>query len=1129
MRDTLRLLGIIALVALIGFGLMACNDGSTTTNTTIEVPVERPIEMGYPVESDFTYDGFFQVKNTNPNAPAQRVTITPKAGKTDGEVTIFYHKPNGVIDETPPTDIGSYLVTFNVAQSQDGRSWGTAKGLVAGYFTLAEKDAEPIDFIEDDFYIQGTGRFAYDPKQPRAVIITPKSGIYTVISDIRYSDSENIPVEKGTYTVTFVAAPGTGEGGVAYKRTPITVDEKITIWDGEEVDPATFRNNFLISGQSQVFDPQGTRRELKVVPKIGMPAYEKEDLTFYYEGRTVGNDVTVYAKSLLSPWERGNYRVTMDVAAKGIYKAGKDVFVDNLTIGNGGSASSFDADFDSIAFNDDGSTLPWGGAYDYDETEKGIYVWPKTGKSQGIITYYYLPIGLDGKPNYDNVNSIADVFPVDAGEYQVAFTVGQSTTHAATNLPLSGTTAYLKLPTLLVINPIKPVESDFTVVIKEYLSYDPELYIRREVPIGNAVIGPYTYKNIRYPVEINYRGNNANSWINIYYNDATILDPSDESKDWGPVNAGTYDIKFNVKPQSNFLAISLADVGTMTINKNMPLLSHFEITGNTSGVYLATPWTYPGLRRKTETNPPVDNWITSDGLITVTWTAGQPVTTASPNTVVTGIEYKRSATVAETTNWLPATFTDFAGFTVTKATRDTAAGAFDPKFTEDWRHVQEAYKVEDVLQFISPKSVANVSSITYYYTKTATGIGTANPEPSGTRYDYVPQREGRYYVWGEMGTVTTPNPDVNIDYTTSGRKQYNLIENAYPGIPAAFKEWGLVVNPLIIYNMTIFEEWLSFVKPKLNAPGFSEVTNSDEGYQVVFVLGTDDDRGPFNSETYNFTTIPDLDGVFIDNYSFRELLEDCDNPATGAGRLPIYLNFGFGDELDSLGTLPGEYTVDDLNTNFDGLVIAAGAFANLTNITKVTFPFSDFILADAGVEDAASDLGVFEGCSGLKAVPERIVEIGNRAFIGSGVTELALEEEKLAVTRIGASAFEGVDGKGKFKSLTVVNDYTGLLSIESSAFRNTVIEEVSIPESVIEIGEAAFADCEELHIVEFKGDIGAIRDDIEFYPDTFPGDLYYMYRNIQTGGGGKYTRSQDPNENRNSWSNQDNPNIIVLP
>jgi hypothetical protein len=1078
MRNTLRLLGIIALVALIGFGLMACNDGSTTTKE--ELPNQQ-----YPIESDFEYSNFVQEVKPGP----QTVLITPKAGKTDGNIIILYDK-NGIVDDVPPESIGSYLVTFNVAQSSD-KKWGTAKGLVAGYFTITEVGALPITPVLGDFDIKGRGEFKYDGT-PRAVVITPNYN--APITSVRYGNRANpfVPIDEGEYDVEFTVGPG-NDGTVAYNGTTIVIPSGIVIWKGKPVS----REDFLISGRSQIYvaptdQTNLTRRELKVIPKVGKSTGAR---TFWYQSDTVPD---YYKRSELAPWERGTYQVYMDVADEGPngkYRAEPKIFIGDLVIGDrepGRVNLELLKNFDVEAFDTEDN---WGGSYNWDGGPKAVYIEPKIlpdGEElkTGKITVYFTEI-LDDK-TLDFANELVDEWPTDAGAYQVSIAVEESEYYVAGN---RGNALTVGSP--LVIVPILPQESDFDVILTEYVDNVQRIQIGTRVPIGKDVGEPkwtQTYKNIHYPVSINYKGKVFDNWLNIYYNKVPLLNAA--GGDWGPVDADDYEVTFSLKPSKNLLTVGgvsiSANVGTIRINKATPKIYHYVVTPN--------GFTYGALVPDYATvalnygNTNIDGYVVSDGEWTIKYDG---VATPRPLTVKTG-GYKLSFSVEETDNWNKRDFTEAEVdevFTISKRTISLASLGYT--VTQKDRHIQSAYMVEGILDYVVPTTIAGVTPAKVYYTN-----DILNGAPTGTKYTYNPQREGRYYVWVEVDGVTDPD---NTQLPATGRILQVL--NGYigswvddPEVVAEFEPYGLVVNPLIIRNMTIFEEWLDFVKPNLSAPGFSDIKE----YNVVFVLGVDDAaRGVFNSATYDFTHNPP--GAPANEKIFRDLLD----ASAVAPAVPLHLNFGFGDS-EAFGDTPNT----DMNTNFSSSVIAAETFAGLTNIQKVTFPADgEFTLGN----DA------FKGCSALTEVPNGVAIILDGVFQETAVTGLVLDT---VLRSIGNSAFADLTS---FTSITIpVDEETGdevavaLETILSNAFENTALKELRIPLSVVSIGDAAFAGCTALRLVEFKENTT-----VSFPANAFPGDLKEKFDDVETGDFGEYTR--DTVNITSSWTNQRHPNIIELP
>ena len=101
------------LIAAVILCFIACNNGTVTL-----VPPEDPIADDFDIIGlEHIWDGSHK-----------EVTITPKEGKSTGQITVFY---DGITDL--PSAIGLYPVTFNVAETQ---GFNSAVGLSAGILEI---------------------------------------------------------------------------------------------------------------------------------------------------------------------------------------------------------------------------------------------------------------------------------------------------------------------------------------------------------------------------------------------------------------------------------------------------------------------------------------------------------------------------------------------------------------------------------------------------------------------------------------------------------------------------------------------------------------------------------------------------------------------------------------------------------------------------------------------------------------------------------------------------------------------------------------------------------------------------------------------------------------------------------
>ncbi len=120
--------------------------------------------------------------------------------------------------------------------------------------------------------------------------------------------------------------------------------------------------------------------------------------------------------------------------------------------------------------------------------------------------------------------------------------------------------------------------------------------------------------------------------------------------------------------------------------------------------------------------------------------------------------------------------------------------------------------------------------------------------------------------------------------------------------------------------------------------------------------------------------------------------------------------------------------------------IGEGAFEGLTSLRKVT------ILCDASLIPEGS----FANCTALTEAVIQQGAVPANLFAGSALTTLSLGEN---VTGIGANAFADT----AISAVEHVNQFNAMTTIGARAFANCAqLEELTIPESVMEIGEGAF-------------------------------------------------------------------------
>jgi len=167
------------------------SDGNVTQFTFLKVEVKKAT-----IADDFTIGNLAQEYGS-----VTAVTITPKEGKSTGDITIFYEGTGSTTyakSQTLPTELGNYAVTFNVAATAD---FASARGLSAGTLIISEATPTAGDYdISNLDQTEGS---------VTAVIITPKVGKSSGTVTIKYNGLGTLPTTAGTYTVTFdvAAAP----------------------------------------------------------------------------------------------------------------------------------------------------------------------------------------------------------------------------------------------------------------------------------------------------------------------------------------------------------------------------------------------------------------------------------------------------------------------------------------------------------------------------------------------------------------------------------------------------------------------------------------------------------------------------------------------------------------------------------------------------------------------------------------------------------------------------------------------------------------------------------------------------------------------------------------------------------
>jgi len=194
------------------FDVVAAGDYDTVSGLSAGT---LTIEKAAPIADDFIVSG---IGSFYYDGSPKIVTITPKLGKSDGVIKVYYEGTGSTTytkGTTAPSAVGTYTVTFDVASATN---FNAAYGFLVGHLTIIENATPTVD----DFDINGIGPFYYDGS-PKTVTIEAKNDkstgtvkvYYEGTGSTTYTKNMTAPLAIGTYTVTFDVAATTGFNDVS--------------------------------------------------------------------------------------------------------------------------------------------------------------------------------------------------------------------------------------------------------------------------------------------------------------------------------------------------------------------------------------------------------------------------------------------------------------------------------------------------------------------------------------------------------------------------------------------------------------------------------------------------------------------------------------------------------------------------------------------------------------------------------------------------------------------------------------------------------------------------------------------------------------------------------------------------
>jgi len=254
-------------------GVSAQFNVGSGNNTAVKVPLTAVTEGE---------KGKFNYTVTYPAGADAEITLQKWPGMDNIALTPVNTTSENGKTQTLELDTGSYLLTVLVSKS------GLYAGLVEAVhiypvitteYSKSFADSDLLDKIPpttNDYTITGTGTFTYDGSEKRASI-TRKANAPNGAVTVFYNGEESVPVNAGTYTVTFDVAEA--DNCIAATGLPAGV---ITI---EKTTPTAA--DFNISGLTQEYD--GNPKTVSITPKVNTQGA----VTVYYPNQNQNRTVII--------------------------------------------------------------------------------------------------------------------------------------------------------------------------------------------------------------------------------------------------------------------------------------------------------------------------------------------------------------------------------------------------------------------------------------------------------------------------------------------------------------------------------------------------------------------------------------------------------------------------------------------------------------------------------------------------------------------------------------------------------------------------------------------------------------------------------------------------------------------
>jgi hypothetical protein len=1051
MRNTLRLIGIIALAVIIGFSMAACDNGTTSSGNsdTEEIPQLKDYSVT-GVNQSYAYGSQWQV-NVSP------------LGNAPGGVTIKY---NGSVAK--PVTAGTYTVSFDVPAAA---GWRANAGIQAGWVTILDPTVAPPTLLtpNTNSYTKNGLTQTYTG-EPKYVSIVPTAGatvspgrvtVFYTGANVTYPRSDIAPSgrpnEATTYTIQFnvEAVSGSWNAGTNLVGGTLTISPA----NDYQRDPREDDFNIVGTGVKDYIEGELYYRVSVSVkdPEDGSPT-----ITVRYPS-SPGTD-GIKASNV------GTHPVYFDVGQGGNFKAKTGLFAGNITVTQGEEISNSTV---SKFFDISGLSQVYAGA-----TAREVQIVPRYGYAglqtsllyEGIsptrygpssnapssIGKYKVTFSVEG----DGFKKVSDL---TAGDLTIANQVASPDTLKISDFEIAGedgnpwnTDYNFSKDVVISVQPLASKKGDIGLITVKYLkqgetlphTYSPEnagyYTVTFDVaasekydsitamPAGTLTINKADNPDKQFGIVVTGGGNvtfdGVEKKVSIYVPALGYTAPDTavwyDGSNTAPSDVGEYSITYDIvyDPNGNWTGRSRIDAGKLNITRAYPARSNF---GNAT----LTGKTYDGKPASVSAPDGIGGLLYSKatkGLTFIRESDGKKVI-GGPTDAGTYEAYLTLA--ADDKNWYP---TEGDGLildqkiTITKRTPveadfDIIAGQRLDQFAYGTNVTQVSF------QRVTPRPVVeypNAATIRADFYLTPTAAGT-------TALSAV--------------QALDPGTTLYVGINLASLENWNAVRLT----------WPFVLKPWIFDNANQFVDWYNGLRAgnTIYEARFKDgaITTAADIKKIALAIK---DTGAYGTTPNTSTTHPD----YWTNATPSVPVPT--NDPTGDGKFPSTNN---GNKRLNLNLSGGAITTLAALTGVDG------GFKDCTNLRVLNLSGNSSITGASGVDAANS----FSGCTNLTTLklPANLTSVGSTAANSalatlSALTDLDVGGVTTDFTNVLLHATPSIN-------LTVNKVVFTGDGTAAGNFENSKIKSLVITSSDVTLAPRTFKDCNSLTSVSFPDNFGA--------------------------------------------------------